>query len=187
MSNFLYEYIRTFIRVNFLIRIYSDIHSCRKSYECHTLTWIIKPSIPRLSNLDYHTWIVKPSIPRLSNLVYLDYHTQYTWIVKPSIPRLLYLDYETKYTSIIIPNIPGLSYLVYLDYHALMMMIDDNICTPYQTNVHAKYHIGRNNEAISYQCWLKLILTETNGLRNLSYQQVQTRPHCQRKPLGKVC
>ena len=44
MSNFLYEYIRTFIRVNFLIRIYSDIHSCRNSYECHTL--VCNPFIP---------------------------------------------------------------------------------------------------------------------------------------------
>ena len=33
---FLYKYIRIFVRIVFLIRIYSDIHSYRNQYECHT-------------------------------------------------------------------------------------------------------------------------------------------------------
>ena len=37
MSNLLYEYIRIFVRVIFLMRIYSDICSCQILYECHTL------------------------------------------------------------------------------------------------------------------------------------------------------
>ena len=32
-----YEYIRIFIRVIFLTRIYSDIRSYQNPYECHTL------------------------------------------------------------------------------------------------------------------------------------------------------
>ena len=34
-----YEYIRIFIRVILLIRIYSDIHSYQNFHECHTLVW----------------------------------------------------------------------------------------------------------------------------------------------------
>ena len=37
MSNFLYEYIRTFVRVIFLIRIYSYIRSRQDFHACHTL------------------------------------------------------------------------------------------------------------------------------------------------------
>ena len=37
MSNFLYEYLRTFVRVIFLIRIYSYICSRQNFHECHTL------------------------------------------------------------------------------------------------------------------------------------------------------
>ena len=33
---------------NFLIRIYSDIHSCRKSYECHTLACTATDQVPVL-------------------------------------------------------------------------------------------------------------------------------------------
>ena len=37
VSIFLYEYIRTFVRVIFLIRIYSDIRLSQSFHECHTL------------------------------------------------------------------------------------------------------------------------------------------------------
>ena len=37
VSNLLYEYIRKFIRVNFLIQIQSNIHLCLNFHKCHTL------------------------------------------------------------------------------------------------------------------------------------------------------
>ena len=141
-------------------------------------------------------------IPGLSNLVYLDYHT---CIVKPSIPRLSYLDYETKYTSIIIPS-------MYLDDHALMIltiisahhikpMFMQNIILEETTRHKTKsilvclhQQCGSQRSILSFEylsnhtsvLLVKINLTQTYDLRNLSYQQAQTRPHCQRKPLGKI-
>ena len=41
MSNFLYKYNRTFVRVILLLRLYSDIPSCRNFHECHILVCVI--------------------------------------------------------------------------------------------------------------------------------------------------
>merc|ERR1712001_792443 len=48
----LYEYIRIFIRVILLIRIYSDIHSYQNFHECHTLvsTFLIFANFPNLAS-----------------------------------------------------------------------------------------------------------------------------------------
>ena len=52
-----YEYIRIFIRVNFLNRIYSDIHSCPNFHECHTLVWGIIYGMSGTWGIIWGIWI----------------------------------------------------------------------------------------------------------------------------------
>ena len=49
-----YEYIRIFVRIIFLTRIYSDIRSYQNPYECHTLVWL-HCSIPPLDRIQWPT------------------------------------------------------------------------------------------------------------------------------------
>ena len=63
MSKKVYEYIRIFIRVILLIRIYLDIHLYQNFHECHTLDWTTITSIfhPPHPFSDTHTAILLTS------------------------------------------------------------------------------------------------------------------------------